>query len=128
MNSDTVDDDDQLEDDEYNRAVLLQARQRKQQMEQVSVRLDHHMSSTSKHNFPSRSPSTVLLSLPNSNNKTDDGATANAASGSTTSTSDRQVPSKRVRLSFPPDIYANLEEEVSSAYMAELQTPKLTYT
>lgn len=120
MNNDTMDDVDQLrEDDEYNRAVLLQARQRKQQTEHVSVKLDNNHLSSSKYNS-SASPRSVLLSLPSTNNKEDNSSEASPAGG--------PAPSKRVRLSFPPDIYANLEEEISSAYMAELQTPKLTYT
>ena len=33
---------------------------------------------------------------------------------------------KRVRLSFPPDKYADLET-ISSSYMTDVQTPRLTY-
>ena len=124
MSNETMDDVGQLrEDDEYNRAVLLQARQRKQQTEHVSVKLDNNHLSSSKYNSTA-SPRSVLLSLPSTNNKEDNSSEASPAGGG----GGGPAPSKRVRLSFPPDIYANLEEEISSAYMAELQTPKLTYT
>ena len=120
-----IDEEDQAlrEDDEYNRAVLLQARQRKQ-TEQVSIKLDEHTMPSSRFGGAAGgSPSTIVLSM--STNKTEDNQPSpSVAVGDSLGAQ----ASKRVRLSFPPDKYANLDEEVSSAYMADLQTPKLTYT
>lgn len=101
MGGDTLDDDDlHKDDDDFNRAVLLQARQRLQSEQGTNYR------------FAGRSSSSAHLSLP-----------AGAAKGD----EEDVTPAKRVRLSFPPEKYANLES-ISSSYMAELQTPKLTYT
>ena len=95
-----LDEDDlHKDDDDFNRAVLLQARQRLQSEQGTN------------NQFTGRS-SAVHLSLPSGTIKVDE---------------DDMTPAKRVRLSFPPEKYANLES-VSSSYMAELQTPKLTYT
>lgn len=98
MGVDTADDDDlHKDDDEFNRAVLLQARQRIQS--EQGPRLTARSSS-------------VHLSLPIGMIKPEE---------------EEITPAKRVRLSFPPEKYANLES-ISPSYMAELQTPKLTYT
>lgn len=101
MGVDTVDEDDMhKDDDDFNRAVLLQARQRLQSEQGTN------------HRFAGRSSSSVYLSMPVGVIKTEE---------------EDITPAKRVRLSFPPEKYANLES-ISSSYMAELQTPKLTYT
>lgn len=98
MGIDTLDEDDlHKDDDEFNRAVLLQARQRLQ--------------SEQGPRMAARS-SSVHLSLPTGTVKPEE---------------EDMTPAKRVRLSFPPEKYANLES-ISPSYMAELQTPKLTYT
>lgn len=100
MGSDTVEDEDiHKEDDEFNRAVLLQARQRLQSEQEFN------------HGSRFRSSTSIHLSLPAADLKS----------------KEEMTPAKRVRLSFPPEKYANLES-VSPAYMTELQTPKLTYT
>lgn len=97
MGSETVEDDElNREDDEYNRAVLLQARQRLE-----TEHLNHNKTRTSS----------FTISLPVAAIKPEEETT----------------PAKRVRLSFPPEKYSNLEH-MSASYMAELQTPKLTYT
>ena len=101
MGVDMLDEDDlHKDDDDFNRAVLLQARQRLQSEQGIYNK------------FTGRSSSSVQLSLPSGTIKVDE---------------EDMTPAKRVRLSFPPEKYANLES-VSSSYMAELQTPKLTYT
>lgn len=101
MGVDTVDDDDQhKDDDDFNRAVLLQARQRLQSEQGMN------------HRFAARSSASVFLSLPGGTVKPEE---------------EDMMPAKRVRLSFPPEKYANLES-VNPSHMAELQTPKLTYT
>lgn len=85
MDSETLDDDDpNKDDDEFNRAVLLQARQRLQ---------------------------------------TEQGFTFTLGANE-----EGNTPAKRVRLSFPPEQYPNLEAPVSPSYLAELAAPKLTYT
>lgn len=101
MGGDAHDDDDlHKDDDDFNRAVLLQARQRLQSEQGTN------------HRFAVRSSGSVHLSL---------------AGGTVKSEEEEMTPAKRVRLSFPPEKYANLES-ISPSYMAELQTPKLTYT
>ena len=96
-----LDEDDlHKDDDDFNRAVLLQARQRLQSEQGTNNK------------FSDRSSSSVHLLLPDGTIKVEE---------------EDMTPAKRVRLSFPPEKYANLES-VSSSYMTELQTPKLTYT
>ena len=104
MEVDTLDEDDvHKDDDEFNRAVLLQARQRLQSEQGTNHRMV----------AGARLSSSVHLPL--------------AAGAEKTAEEEDSAPAKRVRLSFPPEKYANLED-MSSSYMAELQTPKLTYT
>lgn len=86
----TDDDDPNKDDDEFNRAVLLQARQRLQ----------------------SEQSEQGLLLMPIDKLEDEEGTT----------------PAKRVRLSFPPEKYPNLETTVSWTSLAELAAPKLTYT
>ena len=87
MNNETPEDDEDKDDDEYNRVVLLQARQR-QRSSVTNIRL--------------------------STNSEED---------------ESSQPSKRARLSFPPEKYANLDSGLSSpSYMTDLQTPRLVYT
>lgn len=95
------------DDDEYNRTVLLQARQRRK-TEQIVVNMGIEYQSKpsislSLQATPDRSAESLLVE-------------STSASG--------EGPPKRVRLCFPPEKYADLD---NSSTNPEIRTPKLTY-
>ena len=123
MNADVIDDDDLNKDeDEYNRIVLLQAKQRRS-------------NSLSNQSYSNRSR-TVVLSAAAAAAAVNDRISAEADASDTLlslSSADqspsfaaRDPPVKRARLSFPPEKYADLEVTVVSN-LTHLQTPRLTY-
>lgn len=96
-----------VDDDEYNRTVLLQARQR-QKSEQIVVNMGVEY----------QSKPSISLSLQATLDRSTESNLVEVASAS------GEGPPKRVRLCFPPEKYADLDNSSSNT---EIRTPKLTY-
>jgi hypothetical protein len=116
--------------DEYNRLVLLQARQR-QQTERVTDTSRFRIGRNRQVTYLNSSLQEVTVSAPAPIRRiSETDASDTLLSLSVEKKVDTSTAPKRARLSFPPEKYADLDVSTYSSvtsYMTELQTPKLTY-